>query len=81
MDPAFVAQLAQAAQQADARGAANSQQALGPITAGAEELAALPVKQLKALLAERGVAHADCLEKADLVRRIRERCSNVTYYK
>jgi hypothetical protein len=80
MDPALEAALEAAARQAGARGGA-AQQALGPITASEEELGALPVKALKALLAERGVAHADCLEKADLVARIRERCSSVTYYK
>jgi hypothetical protein len=79
MEPDFEPSLSRAAQQAGSQAA--PKQALGPITSSEEELMVLPVKQLKALLAERGVALADCLEKADLVRRIRERCSNVTYYK
>jgi hypothetical protein len=76
MEPGFEPALSKAASQA-----APPQQALDPVTASEEELRAMPVKALKALLAERGVAHSDCVEKGDLVRRIRERCSNVTYYK
>lgn len=54
--------------------------AVPPVKESLEELLARPVRELKALLRERGVAHADCLEKADLARRIVERCSNVTHY-
>lgn len=54
--------------------------ALPPVTEGLEELMGRSVKELKALLTERGVKHADCLEKADLARRVVEACSRVTHY-
>lgn len=46
-----------------------------------QELMARPIKELKALLAERRIGHADCFEKADLARKIADTCANVTYYK
>jgi hypothetical protein len=54
--------------------------ALPPVTEGYEALMGRSVKELKALLAERGVAHGDCLEKGDLARRVVERCARVTHY-
>jgi hypothetical protein len=54
--------------------------AVPPITETYDELMAKGVRELKALLAERGVAHGDCLEKADLAKRIVERCSRATHY-
>ncbi len=39
-----------------------------------------PVRELKAILTERGIAFADLNEKTEIVDRILERCSNVTYY-
>ncbi|PNH08844.1 hypothetical protein TSOC_004579 [Tetrabaena socialis] len=57
--------------------------AAGPGTGGAEpaagpwsleELMAMRPRELKAILAERGVDCSDCVEKADLARRVLERC-------
>ena len=42
--------------------------------------APLQVRQLKQLLEERGISYADLNEKGELVGRILERCSRVTYY-
>lgn len=64
----------------DAAAPAGAKRAVPPVTEGYEELMTKSVKELKALLAERGVACADCLEKGDLAKRIVERCSKVTHY-
>lgn len=76
--------------------AAAAAAATAPLTAGADAPAAAPatacsatyeelmqrsVKELKALLSDRGVAFQDCVEKGDLARRVQERCSSVVYYK
>jgi hypothetical protein len=58
----------------------HQQRAVPPVTEGFDELMTKGVKELKALLAERGISHADCLEKADLAQRIVERCSRATHY-
>ena len=41
----------------------------------------LQVRQLKQLLEERGISFADLNEKGEMVDRILERCSRVTYYR
>lgn len=61
-------------------GAGAAKRAVPPVTQSYEELMRLGVKALKALLDERGVGHADCLEKGDLAKRVVERCSKVTHY-
>eukprot|EP00127_Corallochytrium_limacisporum_P000328 Clim_evm23s11 gene=Clim_evmTU23s11 len=45
-----------------------------PETRSKEELTALSVKELKNILADHNVSAAGCLEKADLVARIDEKC-------
>ncbi|PNH08846.1 hypothetical protein TSOC_004577 [Tetrabaena socialis] len=63
--------------------AAGGSTVAGPGTGGAElvggrwsleELMAMRPRELKALLAARGVDCSDCVEKADLARRVLERC-------
>lgn len=76
MDAKFESAIVTAVQAAKA---APPKQTYPPVTMTAEELSALPVKQLRKLLEERGVSFADCIEKGDLVKRILERCTNVTY--
>lgn len=44
------------------------------MTSSYEDLMKMRAKALKALLVERGVDCSDCFEKADLARRIVERC-------
>ncbi|KAL4418880.1 hypothetical protein ABPG77_010049 [Micractinium sp. CCAP 211/92] len=62
-------------------GAAPKQQRQLPaITASREELMGRPVRELKQILEERGIGMAGLAEKGELVDRILERCSNVTYY-
>ena len=39
------------------------------------------VQELKTLLVDRGISTADCLEKADLAKKITETCATVTYFK
>jgi hypothetical protein len=81
MDPAFTSKLqAAAASAGPAPAPAPAKKAVPPVTLSFDELMTKGVKELKALLAERGVAHADCLEKGDLARRVVERCSQVTHY-
>lgn len=43
-----------------------------PKSTGADDVAKLSVKQLKALLVEKGIRYDDCVEKADLVQRLRD---------
>jgi hypothetical protein len=45
------------------------------ITNTREELAAMPVKELKKILQDRGVPFGDCTEKPELVQRILDRCT------
>ena len=81
MDPSIEPKLQGAAASASpAAPPEPPKRALPPVTDGFEELMTKSVRDLKALLTERGVAHADCLEKADLARRVVERCSRVTHY-
>lgn len=61
-------------------GAGGDKKAVPPVTKSYDELMQLSIKELKALLNERGVGHSDCLEKGDLARRVVERCSRVTHY-
>jgi len=60
--------------------AEESKRAVPPVAESYQELMTHSVKELKGMLAERGVSHADCLEKSDLATRIVERCSMVTHY-
>mmetsp|Transcript_39319 Transcript_39319/g.101894 ORF Transcript_39319/g.101894 Transcript_39319/m.101894 type:complete len:304 (+) Transcript_39319:197-1108(+) len=58
-----------------------SRVALPAVTATREELLGRGVKELKAILTDRGLSLAGLAEKADIVDRILERCAgNVTYY-
>lgn len=50
------------------------------ITATRDELRQLKVKDLKNILSERGIIFDDLNEKEELVDRIVQRCSAVTYY-
>lgn len=50
------------------------------ITASKEELSALPIKELKKILQDRGIGISDLNEKSELVDRVIERCANITYY-
>lgn len=73
MDPAFDAAV-------DAAVAA-ARVPLPAVTASREELLGRSVKELKAILTERGLSLAGLAEKADIVERILERCDGrVTYY-
>jgi hypothetical protein len=78
MDPQFERLLAAAAAQASDRQAA--QVALPLVSETYEQLMQRSVKELRGMLAERGVSCSDCIEKGDLARRIVERCSSTTYY-
>ncbi|KAI8477486.1 MAG: hypothetical protein J3K34DRAFT_3017 [Monoraphidium minutum] len=81
MDPSMAPKLQAAI--ASAGGAAPppaEKKAVPPVSLPLEELMGLSVKELKALLAERGVGHADCLEKRELAQRVVERCSRATHY-
>ncbi|KAI3426908.1 hypothetical protein D9Q98_006852 [Chlorella vulgaris] len=87
MEPAFAAMLDTVCGEAAAAGGGGGggagtapQRELPPVTSTREELAAMPVRQLKQILGERGIGFADLNEKAELVQRILERCANVTYY-
>mmetsp|Transcript_21619 Transcript_21619/g.67982 ORF Transcript_21619/g.67982 Transcript_21619/m.67982 type:complete len:208 (-) Transcript_21619:27-650(-) len=60
--------------------AAPKQEALPLITATAEELAAMPVRELKAILSDRGISFIGLAEKQEFVERIRELCTSTTYY-
>lgn len=59
---------------------AAEKKALPLITATREELAAMSIRDLKAILTERHLSFADLNEKAELVTRILEQCTSVTYY-
>ncbi len=50
------------------------------ITQSRDELRQMKVKELKEILTERGIRFADLHEKDELVDRIIEQCSAVTYY-
>ncbi|KAJ3339195.1 hypothetical protein HDU93_008488 [Gonapodya sp. JEL0774] len=71
MEPAFEQELEKAAKSATPR------IKVKPILESEDELMKRSVKDLKALLQERGVYFADCVEKSDLAKRIVERCSKV----
>ncbi|KAJ3051205.1 hypothetical protein HK097_007822 [Rhizophlyctis rosea] len=77
-EPEFESKLAELAKSA---GPKRAPQPLPIITASYEELMTKPVKELKLILTERRIPHADCVEKGDLAKRIVERCANITYYK
>mmetsp|Transcript_30036 Transcript_30036/g.76493 ORF Transcript_30036/g.76493 Transcript_30036/m.76493 type:complete len:207 (-) Transcript_30036:398-1018(-) len=76
MDPAFDAQL-----QAACNAAVKPQVALPPITSSYEELMGLSVKELKAMLSERGIDMTGACEKGDLAKLVVEKASKVTYYR
>ncbi|EFN56660.1 hypothetical protein CHLNCDRAFT_144508 [Chlorella variabilis] len=88
MEPKFAQVLESVCREPAASGGAaaaapappQQQRELPPITSSRQELLALPVRQLKQVLEERGIGFADCNEKQELVDRIVERCSTVTYY-
>lgn len=50
------------------------------ITATRDQLRELKVKDLKNILSERGIVFDDLKEKEELVDRIVQQCSAVTYY-
>ncbi|KAG2436572.1 hypothetical protein HYH02_011509 [Chlamydomonas schloesseri] len=54
--------------------ASGSGSGLPPVTQSYEQLMTLRAKELKAILVDRGVDCSDCFEKADLAKRIVERC-------
>ncbi|GIM11718.1 hypothetical protein Vretimale_15151, partial [Volvox reticuliferus] len=83
MDPMFESALRTAAAAASDRGAGGptGRQALPLVTASLDELLVMPVKALKLILTERGLPTSDCVEKADLAKKIAATCANVTYYK
>lgn len=56
-------------------------EALPLVTSSPDELRALRVPALKALLQERGVSTAGAAEKEDLVQLILARCSSTVYYR
>ncbi|KAI7835305.1 hypothetical protein COHA_010794 [Chlorella ohadii] len=92
MEPRFAQVLDQVCSQAapTAAGAAGGgggaaaapkqERQLPPVTASREELMGMPVRQLKQILEERGIGFGDLSEKGELVERILQRCTNVTYY-
>jgi len=74
MEPGFEAAIGAALKAV--KPAAAAAKTFPPVTQSYEELMALPVKALRALLAERRVDARDCLEKGDLARRVLERCQH-----
>lgn len=67
MEPKFAQVVGQVCNEAKAAGPE-------PVTKSKEELAAMPVKELKAILTSWGIPFADLNEKQELVERILERC-------
>lgn len=59
---------------ASVQAAAAAKKAPAPETRSREELAAAPIRELKAVLAEHGVSAAGAAEKGDLVDLVLERC-------
>jgi hypothetical protein len=80
MGPKLQAAAATAGAPQQQPAAAAAKKAVPPVELSEAELSALPARELKALLAERGVPFADCFEKADLVRKVIDRCTRVTHY-
>jgi ARMET, C-terminal len=72
MDPKFGQTVIQVCN--EAQFAAGVEEAPKPVTQTKEELAAMPVKDLKAILTSWQVSFADLNEKSELVERILERC-------
>ncbi|KAL6748936.1 thioredoxin-like protein [Haematococcus lacustris] len=85
MDPTFQTALQQAVATAGSAssgvGPKPGGEALPLISASFEELMGMSVKELKGLLAERGISMAGAAEKADLARLVQEQASKVQYYK
>lgn len=87
MEPSFESALRVAAAEASEQGGeggaatASGREPLPLVTSSLEELLAMPVKVLKQLLSERGLSTSDCVEKADLAKKIVGTCTNVMYYK
>ena len=76
MQPAFEAAVEKALREA-AAAAKPPPKVCPPVTEDFEQLmASRSVKELKAILAERGIDSRDCIEKGDLARRIVERCAH-----
>lgn len=81
MDPRFEQTVQQVCQEAGAAAPPPPQKrALPPVTQSGDELRALPVRELKQILTERNIKFDDLHEKQELVERIVEQCSRVTYY-
>ncbi|KAJ3103028.1 hypothetical protein HDU96_009434 [Phlyctochytrium bullatum] len=81
MDPQFESTLAAQAALATDRGAPPVElKPLPLVTETFEELVKKPVSYLKGLLNERKIDYKDCVEKADLARRVVEKASSVVYY-
>lgn len=81
MEPGFESALRTAAAEASDRVTAKAQEPLPLVTDSLEELLGRPVKELKQILTDRGLSTADCVEKADLAKKIVEMCSKTTYYR
>ncbi|KAJ3194802.1 hypothetical protein HK101_001862 [Irineochytrium annulatum] len=81
VDPQFAQLLEQQATLATDREPEKEPEPLPLITESEEELGRKSVKELKAILSERGIGFGDCFEKGDLVKRVRERAATVQYYK
>jgi len=71
MDPKFAETVSAVCNEAKAAAAAAAPK---PVTQTKEELAAMPVKELKAILNSWKVSFADLNEKSELVERIKEQC-------
>lgn len=71
----------QAIDQALSAGQEQAREALPQVTASKEELAAMGVKDLKAILDERKLSYAGITEKSELVDLIDSQCRSITYYK
>lgn len=71
----------QAIDQALSAGQEQAREALPQVTASKEQLAAMGVKDLKAILDERKLSYAGITEKSELVDLIDSQCRSITYYK
>lgn len=50
------------------------------MTASRDELSAMPVRQLKALLSEKGLSFAGLAEKQDIVDKVLSECTKQTFF-
>ncbi|GAB4818625.1 hypothetical protein N2152v2_005671 [Parachlorella kessleri] len=80
MEPRFEQVVCDEAPAAAPSSPQQERKALPPVTLSREELLALPVRELKQILTVRNIRFEDLHEKPELVDRILEQCSRVTYY-